>query len=72
MPSQRISDLASAAQAALRAPNDRDAQEAVTESWRSLREEKLAAYIRRAVDAAPPLTDEQRRRIASILLGSES
>lgn len=29
--------------------------------------EKLAAYIKRTVDAAPPLTDEQRGRLAQLL-----
>ena len=29
--------------------------------------EKLADYIRRTVEAAPPLTDDQRARLASLL-----
>lgn len=29
--------------------------------------ERLAAFIKRTVDAAPPLTDEQRDRIAAAL-----
>ncbi len=34
---------------------------------RELRAARLAEYIRRAVDDAPPLTAEQRLRLASIL-----
>lgn len=32
-----------------------------------IRTAKLEDYIRRVVDAAPPLTDEQRDRIAALL-----
>lgn len=31
--------------------------------------EKLAEYIRRTVDAAPPLNAEQRQRLAALLSG---
>jgi hypothetical protein len=34
---------------------------------RDLRAAKLAAHVRRTVDAAPPLTAEQRSRIAALL-----
>ena len=34
---------------------------------RNLRAERLAMYIKRAVDAAPPLTAEQRDRLALLL-----
>lgn len=34
---------------------------------RNLRAERLAIAIRRAVDQAPPLTDEQRHRLADLL-----
>ena len=36
---------------------------------RELAAEKLAAYIRRTVDDAPPLTAEQRDRLALLLRG---
>lgn len=32
---------------------------------------KLADYIKRTVDAAPPLTEEQRSRLASLLRGAD-
>lgn len=35
----------------------------------NLRAERLAMYIRRTVDAAPPLTAEQRDRLAVLLRG---
>jgi hypothetical protein len=34
---------------------------------RDMRAAKLADHIRRVVDAAPPLTDDQRARIAALL-----
>lgn len=34
---------------------------------RNLAAERLAAYIKRTVDEAPPLTDEQRTRLALLL-----
>ena len=34
---------------------------------REFRAERLAAHIRRTVDAAPPLTSEQRERLAMLL-----
>ncbi len=37
---------------------------------RQLRTERLADYITRTVDAAPPLTAEQRDRLAVLLRGS--
>lgn len=38
-----------------------------TEIRRDLRAAKLADYIRKVVDEAPPLTDAQRERLAAIL-----
>jgi hypothetical protein len=38
------------------------------EARRNLRAERLADYIRRTVDAAPPLSDEQRTRLAALLV----
>lgn len=39
----------------------------VTDLRRQLRAERLEDYILRTVDAAPPLTDEQRNRLARLL-----
>jgi hypothetical protein len=36
---------------------------------RQLKAEQLADYIRRTVDAAPPLTPEQRNKLALLLQG---
>lgn len=41
--------------------------EAEAQARRELAEAKIADYIRRVVDAAPPLTDEQRTRLAELL-----
>jgi hypothetical protein len=40
---------------------------AQTEARRDYAAEKLADYIRRTVDEAPPLSDEQRARLALLL-----
>ncbi|QYJ04238.1 hypothetical protein KUV85_00725 [Nocardioides panacisoli] len=40
------------------------------EAKRNLRAARLKAYVRRVVDSAPPLTDDQRDEIASILRGA--
>lgn len=37
-----------------------------------LKAEKLAAHIAREVAAAPPLTGEQRIRLAALLVGSDA
>lgn len=39
----------------------------VTELRRQLKAERLEDYIRRVVDDAPELNDEQRRRLAALL-----
>ena len=39
---------------------------------RDLRVERLADHIRRTVDAAPPLTVEQRDRLAMLLRGGSA
>lgn len=39
----------------------------VTEARRDLRAANLADHIRRVVNEAPPLTDEQRARLAALL-----
>lgn len=43
---------------------------AAEQAARDLRAEKLAEHIRIVVDAMPPLTDEQRTRLASLLGGA--
>ncbi len=45
---------------------------ALTDARRSLAEAKLAAYITETVNAAPPLTNEQRARIACLLAPIDS
>lgn len=45
----------------------RDPDADTTELQRRLKAERLEEYIRRTVDQAPPLTAEQRERIACIL-----
>lgn len=39
---------------------------------RDLAADKLEEHIRKVVDAAPPLTDAQRLKLASLLVGSNS
>lgn len=39
----------------------------VTELRAQLKAERLEDYIARVVDSAPPLTDEQRERLAALL-----
>ena len=46
-----------------RTPDDPD----LIAARRTLRTERLADYIKRTVDAAPPLTAEQRDRLALLL-----
>ena len=43
---------------------------ALTEAQRDLRAARLEAHVRAVVDAAPPLTAEQRARLAALLRGS--
>ena len=50
---------------------DRRNPAALAEARRNLAEAKLERAIREAVDAAPPLTTEQRERLASILTGTD-
>ena len=45
-------------------PND---TERLADARRDLAAAKLAEYIARTVDAAPPLTDDQRARLAALL-----
>lgn len=48
-----------------RAPDDPE----LVDARRDLRAQKLADHIARAVSEAPPLTDEQRARLAGLLTG---
>jgi len=48
-----------------RKPDDPD----LLDARRNLRTERLADYIVRTVDAAPPLTPKQRDRLALLLRG---
>jgi hypothetical protein len=48
-----------------RSPDD----PAVVESRQALTLVNAEDYVRRLVDQAPPLTDDQRRRLAAILTG---
>ena len=45
---------------------------ALVDARRDLRAERLADHIRRVVDEAPPLTTEQRDRLALLLRGSDA
>ena len=46
-----------------REPHDPD----LVRARRDLAAERLAEHVRKVVDAAPPFTEEQRRKIAAIL-----
>jgi hypothetical protein len=48
-----------------RTPDDPE----LVDARRNLRAERLADYIRRTVDSAPPLSAEQRDRLALLLRG---
>lgn len=41
----------------------------LVDARRKLAAERIATYIARVVDAAPPLTDEQRDRLSALLRG---
>ncbi|MCK5752677.1 MAG: hypothetical protein KAH46_08220 [Mycobacterium sp.] len=42
-------------------------QKLVEEHYRNMRALRLADYVEKALKAAPPLTDDQRERIAALL-----
>ena len=44
----------------------------LVDARRNMRTERLADYIARVVDAMPPLTNEQRDRLALLLRGGDS
>lgn len=56
-------------QARLAAEHRHRPNEDHTDLRRQLKAEQLADYIKRTVDAAPPLTPEQRDRLALLLRG---
>ncbi len=45
---------------------------AIAAARRELRAIRAEDYVRRLVEQAPPLTDEQRIRLAALLLGARS
>lgn len=51
-----------------RTPDDPD----LIAARRNLSAERLAMYIKRAVDTAPPLSAEQRDRLALLLRGGDA
>lgn len=51
-----------------RAANDPD----LLSAKRELREQRLASYIERTLEEAPPLTAEQRQRLAVLLSGGDA
>lgn len=59
--------LASTAARAAREPDDPDIAEELDERRRDYRFAAASDYIREVVDAAPPLTDQQRRQLAALL-----
>lgn len=46
--------------------------EAIRENRRDLAAAKVAQYIERTLEDAPPLTDDQRQTLARLLLGGAS
>jgi hypothetical protein len=44
----------------------------LVDARRNMRTERLADYIKRTVDAAPPLTRAQRDRLALLLRGGDA
>lgn len=59
--------MASAAARVARRPEDPEALAAAQDARRDYFAVALEDYIKRTVDAAPPLTEEQRARIAALL-----
>lgn len=47
---------------------DNAPDEAIEEARRELKEATVQNYIERIVDGAPPLTADQRRRLAALLM----
>ncbi len=61
--------LASKSAKAARLPDDAETAQAVEEARRNYRFVAASDYVRRLVDAAPPLTDAQRDQLALQLRG---
>ncbi|MGP5287854.1 hypothetical protein [Glutamicibacter arilaitensis] len=55
------------ARAALGSASRWGTQESINDARRDLAAANIAAYVKKAVDAAPPLTSEQRARISGLL-----
>lgn len=66
MPSTWTSERAKLASITRHHPDDADR---IAEARRDLRAARLEDHVRDAVAAAPPLTAEQRRRLAALLNG---
>jgi len=66
MNSQHLKTRARVAALTRHHPNDKT----TTDLARDFRAERLAEYIKRAVDKAPPLTQAQRDRLAVLLQGA--
>lgn len=64
--------LASAEAALRRRPNDPDARRLVDELRAEYRAVALEEHITSVVDAAPPLTADQRDRLAVLLRGGDA
>lgn len=67
---QARAELASAAAQSARNPEDPRARAEVDDRRRNYRFVAAEDYVRDLVDEAPPLTEDQRRRLAAILQGS--
>jgi hypothetical protein len=66
----RVAALSYAVSAGKRQPDDpelAEARAALIEARRGLRAEQLAEHVRKVLAIAPPLSDEQKERIAALL-----
>lgn len=59
--------IASASRALKKDPSDGRARSALENATREFRARSLEEHVRQVVDSAPPLTDEQCDRIATLL-----
>jgi len=62
--------LGNAVKAARGRGQEPEADPAVLDARRSLAEAKIQAYVRKAVEDAPPLSEDQRSRLRSLFLAS--
>ena len=65
----RRAEIARAERHRLRRPDDPERAEHASQLRRDYAAERLAEYVAKVVDAAPPLTPAQRDRIAVLLRG---